>query len=86
MAANLKAIAIFLVLFLILLVSFLLVILNTDFVVLDLFGFASIEQPLGMLLLFAFVSGILFSLLLVFLPNQMLSWRNKRLQKQLAKK
>lgn len=86
MVANLKTIGIFFALFVILLVSFLLVILNTDFVVLDLFGFTFIKQPLGMLLLFAFVSGILFSLLLVFLPNQILSWRNKHLQKQLDKK
>lgn len=62
--------------------SLLIVLLNPGEVELDLFGFFFVTQSIGMLVLLAFVGGIVFSLLLSFIPSQILVWRNKRLKKK----
>ncbi len=69
----------------VLFISLLLVLLNPQSVTLDVFGLVLINSSLGILLLSFFILGTLFALCLFFIPNAWLSWRNKRLQKQLRK-
>ena len=67
----------------ILIISLLLVMLNAKNVHLDLFGMFFIEQSLGLLLVLSFVLGVIFALFLTFIPNSILLFKNKHLQKKI---
>lgn len=67
----------------ILILSLLVVMLNPNIVNFDVLGLFFIKQSVGFLLLGSFVGGIIFTLLLTFIPNIILSWRNERLKKQI---
>ena len=67
------------------LLSLLLVLLNPEAVSLDFLGLFVVHQSLGLLLLIAFVSGILLCLLGSFIPAWILNYKNQRLRKRLEK-
>jgi uncharacterized integral membrane protein len=68
-----------------LVLSLLLVVINSDLVYLDIFGLFFVKQSLGLIVLFSFVLGVLFTLALTFIPSSVLSWRHKRLAKKSQK-
>lgn len=73
-------------LLMVLMLSLLVVILNPTIVELDIFGLILLHQSVGILVLFSFIFGIVFALSLTIIPSLVLTWRNKRLQKQIETK
>ena len=82
----LQSLVLTIILLVILVLSLLLVILNSDQVQFDIFGLYFVEQSIGIVALFSFVFGVLFTLSLTFIPSAVLSWRHKRLAKKTQKK